>query len=302
MTNSLDAWLSGRYQACTMNYNHYLKPLFGDKQRLDELLTFSIQFLELTQEQLAGGRPEAQIPQRIRAYIVEFDGALTPDEFNSENISYRMIFCRKLVNRPGQADAVVVSSTRPQKRRRRSTTSTGYGKRLSAPSTGRKALPPPCIEPGSPTSVCTRITFGSGRVKMRGTQRKATASRSRALGTGTSPGLIGSFSYVMRPATDIGKSQRPAPAPDEFAHGALQPRVFDAKAPRAIAHRLSLKNGMGRRLRLVTNPSPPMRGRRHRGQLQVLHSVLGTLPLRRQGVDQRPHHSCPTSDSDCSPA
>lgn len=107
MTHSLDAWLSGRYQACAMNYNHYLKRLFGDRQGLDELLTFSIQFLELTQEQLSGPRPEAMIPGKIRAYIAEFDEGLTPDEYNSEHFSYRMIFSRKLVNRPGQADSVV---------------------------------------------------------------------------------------------------------------------------------------------------------------------------------------------------
>lgn len=107
MTKSVDAWLSGRFQACAMNYNHYLKKLFGDRQGLDDLLTFSIQFLELSEEQLSGPRPEASIPEGIRAYIADFDGGLTPDEFNSEHFSYRMVFSRKLVNRPGQADRVV---------------------------------------------------------------------------------------------------------------------------------------------------------------------------------------------------
>lgn len=107
MTHSLDAWLSGRYQACAMNYNHYLKRLFGKQHGLDDLLTFSIQFLELTNEQVAGPRPQATVPERIRAYIAEFDGGLTSDEYNSEHFSYRMIFSRKLVNRPGQADSVI---------------------------------------------------------------------------------------------------------------------------------------------------------------------------------------------------
>ncbi len=107
MTRSLDAWLSGRYQACAMNYNRYLKKLFGARHGLDELLTFSIQFVELSEEQLAGKRPEASIPPRLRAYIAEFDAGLTHDEYNSEHFSYRMLFKRKLVNRPGQADKVV---------------------------------------------------------------------------------------------------------------------------------------------------------------------------------------------------
>jgi len=54
-----------------------------------------------------GPRPEAAIPERLRAFVVEFDGALNHDEYNSPKYSYRLIFKRKLVNRPGQADRVV---------------------------------------------------------------------------------------------------------------------------------------------------------------------------------------------------
>lgn len=107
MTRSLDSYLSGRYQACALNYNHYLKKLFGKRYGIDQQMTYSIQFLQLSDEQLMGPVPEAKIPEKLRAYIAEFDGALTHDEYNSERYSYRMIFKRKLVNRPGQADRVV---------------------------------------------------------------------------------------------------------------------------------------------------------------------------------------------------
>lgn len=107
MTKSLDSWLSGRYQACALNYNHYIKKMFGRRHGLDEMLSFSIQFIQLSQEQVGGVRPEASIPQRLRTFIGEFDGTLTHEEYNSERFSYRMLFKRKLVNRPGQADSVV---------------------------------------------------------------------------------------------------------------------------------------------------------------------------------------------------
>lgn len=106
MTRSLDAWLGGRYQACALNYNHYVKSLFGERCGLDQHLTLCIQFIELSEEQLAGKKPEASIPPRLRAYIVEFDGKLTHDEYNSERFAYRLLFTKKLVNRPGQADKV----------------------------------------------------------------------------------------------------------------------------------------------------------------------------------------------------
>lgn len=107
MTRSLDTYLSGRFQACALNYNAYLKKLFGKKLGIDDQLTYSIQFSTVSEEQLAGPKPEVTIPERLRAYIAEFDGALTHEEYNSAQYSFRMLFKRKLVNHPGQADRVV---------------------------------------------------------------------------------------------------------------------------------------------------------------------------------------------------
>lgn len=107
MTRSLDNFLSGRYQACAINYNQYLKKLFGQKYEIDNQLTYSIQFLQLSQEQIQIHDNDIDIPPRLRAYIANFDGALTHDEYNSPKFSFRMLFKRKLVNRPGQADKVV---------------------------------------------------------------------------------------------------------------------------------------------------------------------------------------------------
>jgi len=107
MTLSLDDYLSGRYQACILNYNHYIKNLFGDKHSLDKHLSYSLQFLELSEEQLQGKKLEPEIPKRLKTYIVEFDGELDHAEYNSPNYSYRLLFKKKLVNRPGQADKVV---------------------------------------------------------------------------------------------------------------------------------------------------------------------------------------------------
>lgn len=107
MTMSLDSHLSGRYQACALNFNRYIKEFFGKTFGLDEYMAYSIQFLRLSEEQLTGPTPEAQIPDRLRAYITVFDGELTHEEYNSERFSFRLLFKRKMVNRPGQADKVI---------------------------------------------------------------------------------------------------------------------------------------------------------------------------------------------------
>jgi hypothetical protein len=107
MTRSLDNYLSGRYQACAINYNDYLKQLFGRRCGIDEQLTYSIQFVKLSEEQVGGAKPEATIPERLRTYVAAFDAGLSHDEYNSERYSFRLLFKRKLVNRPGQADKVI---------------------------------------------------------------------------------------------------------------------------------------------------------------------------------------------------
>lgn len=107
MTRSLDAYLSGRYQACALNLNQYLKSLFGKRCGLDEHLSYSLQFSTLTDEQVLGPKVPGTVPERLRLYVADFDAALTHDEYNSERFSYRLLFKKKLVNRPGQADKVI---------------------------------------------------------------------------------------------------------------------------------------------------------------------------------------------------
>jgi len=107
MTKSLDSYLSGRYQACALNFNDFMKKLFGKQFGLDEHLTYSLQFVQIAQEQIQGGAPQAQIPENIRAYIAEYDGALDHDEYNNSKYSYRLLFKKKMVNKPGQADSVI---------------------------------------------------------------------------------------------------------------------------------------------------------------------------------------------------
>lgn len=98
MTLSLDNFLSGRYQACILNYNQYIKDLFGDRHSLDEHLSYSLQFVELSEKQFKGVKVKTEVPSRLKAYIMEFDGALEHDEYNSPNYSYRLLFKKKLVN------------------------------------------------------------------------------------------------------------------------------------------------------------------------------------------------------------
>ena len=107
MTLALDDYLSGRYQACALNFNDYLKQLFGEKYGLDRNLSYSLQFIELQEAQFTSPKSSTNVPKRILGYINEFDATLNHEEYNSPRFSYRLLFKKKLVNRPGQADRVV---------------------------------------------------------------------------------------------------------------------------------------------------------------------------------------------------
>lgn len=104
-TRGLDQALSARYQACALNFNHYIVKLFGARHALDQQLAHSIQFMRFKPSTAKSKGPS--VPKGVQAYISEFDGALTHDEYNSERYAYRLLFKKKLVNRPGQADEVV---------------------------------------------------------------------------------------------------------------------------------------------------------------------------------------------------
>ena len=107
MTSALDGYLSGRYQACVLNYNYYLKKLFGEKYALDQYLTYSLQFVEVSKEQLPVSISEMGIPSRLKSYITAFDSSLSNKEYNDPKYSFRLVFTKKLANRLGQADKVV---------------------------------------------------------------------------------------------------------------------------------------------------------------------------------------------------
>lgn len=103
MSPNIDSFLSGRYQACAMNFNHYARQLFGEGHALDEYLTYSIQLAGLTGEQLLA----PALPKNVRGFIETFDAGMQEGEFNDSRFSYRLLFTKKLANKPGQADSVV---------------------------------------------------------------------------------------------------------------------------------------------------------------------------------------------------
>lgn len=107
MTTRIDDILSARFQACCLNYNHYLKKLFGDKYGIENHLSFSLQFSTIQTEQKELLQDHPDLPEHILKFISDFDTTLSDQEYESQKYAYRILFVPKTANRKGQADRVI---------------------------------------------------------------------------------------------------------------------------------------------------------------------------------------------------
>lgn len=107
MTTRLDDYLSARFQACCLNYNFYVKKLFGKDFGIDKHLSFSLQFSSIADEHAKQLKEFSDLPKNIASYISEFDESISDDDFNNPQYSYRVLYVPKTTNRKGQADRVI---------------------------------------------------------------------------------------------------------------------------------------------------------------------------------------------------
>jgi hypothetical protein len=107
MTSRIDDYLSARFQACCLNFNHYIKDFFGPETGIDKHLSFSLQFSSISEPQAKQLQLYSDLPNNISSYITNFDEAITDEEFNDPRYSYRVLYIPKTVNRKGQADKVI---------------------------------------------------------------------------------------------------------------------------------------------------------------------------------------------------
>lgn len=107
MTSKLGDVLSARFQACCINYNDYIKKLFGKDMGIEKHLAFSLQFSTISEEQKNLLSEQPGLPANIKSFIKDFDDSLSEEEYASEKYAYRILFIPKTANRKGQADRVI---------------------------------------------------------------------------------------------------------------------------------------------------------------------------------------------------
>ena len=107
MTTKIDDYLSARFQSCCLNYNFYIKKIFGEKYAIDKHLSISLQFSTIDEPQKEKLKEFNDLPKNIASYINAFDDELTDELYNDIRFSYRVLYIPKSANRKGQADKVI---------------------------------------------------------------------------------------------------------------------------------------------------------------------------------------------------
>lgn len=107
MTNQIDNTISAKLQACSINYNYYIKKLFGEKYGVDQQLGFAIQFSPIEPEQKQELFNNNKLSNNVKHFISEFEDNLSDDDASNPKYAYRVLFARLNAKRKNQADQVI---------------------------------------------------------------------------------------------------------------------------------------------------------------------------------------------------
>lgn len=107
MADDIDTAVSGKIQACALNFDHYLSLLFGEEYRIKANLPYSIQLSAISIDQRRGMKANAALPLAVEVVNRAFEARLSAEELNDPRYSYRVYLIPKTANRLGGADEAV---------------------------------------------------------------------------------------------------------------------------------------------------------------------------------------------------
>ncbi|MBR1598400.1 MAG: DUF3644 domain-containing protein [Lachnospiraceae bacterium] len=94
MTQRIDRSISAKLLACSINYNYYIKKLFGNVFGVDQELGMAIQFSPIEAEQKSILFNNEKMSTNIKKFITDFEDTLSPDEIGNTHYAYRVVFVR----------------------------------------------------------------------------------------------------------------------------------------------------------------------------------------------------------------
>ena len=107
MTKKIDDKISAKLHAAAINYNHYIKNLFGEKYSIDKQLAFSIQFAEVNPLAQREQNKMLGISKNVTNFVATFESSLPDSILQDGKYSYKVAYIPMNANNRNQADAAV---------------------------------------------------------------------------------------------------------------------------------------------------------------------------------------------------
>ena len=105
MTNCIDEFIGAKLQACVLNFNYYIKTLFGTRFALDKELALSLSIDEIdptvAKTKLKG------MEDNVQKFVSEFESSLDSSISSDKHYSYKILYMPISVNHEGQADKII---------------------------------------------------------------------------------------------------------------------------------------------------------------------------------------------------
>lgn len=101
-----DSLIGAKIQACSINFNYYIKQLFGAKYGLDKTMCMAVQFSSLNPEQ-KNNLLSKKTADNLMGIISSYEKGLPNEILNNSRYAYRVCFVPVNVNKPNQADQAI---------------------------------------------------------------------------------------------------------------------------------------------------------------------------------------------------
>ncbi len=108
LTTRIDDALGAKLQACCLNFNKYIKTLFGAQYGLERRLPIALQFVSFSSDQRSILKKAQDLPRHIQTMIIEFNSKLSPDEQKDPSFAYRVAMIHRTANHVGTADEAIL--------------------------------------------------------------------------------------------------------------------------------------------------------------------------------------------------
>lgn len=107
----IDQFLSPKFQANCLNFDHYSRDLLGEEFEIASKLPFSVQMSDFAYDRDARSKKEQLLPSELVVVHEAFEKSLTDEEYNDPRYAFRVHILPRTANRKGGADEVLQIAT-----------------------------------------------------------------------------------------------------------------------------------------------------------------------------------------------